>query len=194
MTHCTTNTYKMKREILNFVEKISANTYRPHKKFLADIIYGMLASGSCLLTEVAQELCEGSRKINVVDRLSRHLAEDDFSLAQNNYLESICKMVPDHPVIHIDDSDVVKPEGQQFESLGWVRDGSKSTKDKNVISKGYHVTEACVLTKTGKKKVYFQYYRIASGIAELLKHAKEGVRLWFKTLRPDQKQMRIKFA
>ena len=45
-----------------------------------------------------------------------------------------------------------------------------------------------------KKKVYFQYYRIASGIAELLKHAKEGVRLWFKTLRPDQKQMRIKFA
>ncbi len=42
MTHCTTNTYKMKREILNFVEKISANTYRPQKKFTADIIYGML--------------------------------------------------------------------------------------------------------------------------------------------------------
>ena len=155
MTHCTTNTYKMKREILNFVEKISANTYRPHKKFLADIIYGMLASGSCLLTEVTRELCEDSRRINVVDRLSRHLAEDDFSLAQNNYLQSVCKMVPDYPVIHIDDSDVIKPEGQHFESLGWVRDGSKSTKDKNVISKGYHVTEACVLTKTGHPVSFF---------------------------------------
>lgn len=155
MTYSTTNTYKMKREILNFVDKISANTYRPYKKFMADIIYGMLASGSCLLTEIAQELCEDSKKINVVDRLSRHLAEDDFRLAQNNYLESICKMVPDHPVIHIDDSDVVKPEGHHFESLGWVRDGSKSTKDKTVISKGYHVTEACVLTKTGHPVSFF---------------------------------------
>ena len=45
-----------------------------------------------------------------------------------------------------------------------------------------------------KKKVHFQYYRIASGIAELLKHAKEGVRLWFKPLRPDQRQLRIKFT
>ncbi len=155
MTYSTTNTFKMIREILNFVEKISANTYRPQKKFMADIIYGMLASGSCLLTKVAQELCEDSRKINVVDRLSMHLAEDDLSLAQNNYLESICKMVPDYPVIHIDDSDVVKPEGQQFESLGWVRDGSKSTKDKKVISKGYHVTEACVSTKTGHPVSFF---------------------------------------
>lgn len=149
MTHSTTNTFKMKREILKFVEKISKDDYRPQKKFLADIVYGMLASGSCLLTEVAQELCEDSQKINVVDRLSRHLAEDDFSNALRNYLQILSKMVPEQPVIHIDDSDVVKPEGQHFESLGWVRDGSKSTKDKTVISKGYHVTEACVLTKTG---------------------------------------------
>ena len=125
------------------------------KKFLADIAYGMLASGSCLLTKVAQELCEDSRKINVVDRLSRHLAEDDFSLSQDNYLQVIRKIVPDHPVIHIDDSDVVKPDGQHFESLGWVRDGSKITKDKTVISKGYHVTESCVLTKTGHPVSFF---------------------------------------
>ena len=114
MTHSTTNTFKMKREILNFVEKISAKASRPVKKFLADIAYGMLASGSCLLTKVAQELCEDSRKINVVDRLSRHLAEDDFSLSQDNYLQLIRKIVPDHPAIHIDDSDVVKPDRSAF--------------------------------------------------------------------------------
>jgi hypothetical protein len=49
-------------------------------------------------------------------------------------------------VIHIDDSDVVKPDGYKFEALGFVRDGSKSTDTKNVYEKGYHVTEACVLT------------------------------------------------
>ena len=35
----------------------------------------------------------------------------------------------------------------KFESLGWVRDGSESTSTKkNVYKKGYHVTEATVLT------------------------------------------------
>lgn len=47
---------------------------------------------------------------------------------------------------HIDDSDVVKPDGYKFESLGIVRDGSQSTSTKNVYKKGYHVTESCVLT------------------------------------------------
>lgn len=56
------------------------------------------------------------------------------------------KWIPSEPVIHIDDSDVVKPDGYKFESLGIVRDGSESTSSKNVYKKGYHVTEACVLT------------------------------------------------
>lgn len=49
-------------------------------------------------------------------------------------------------MIHIDDSDVVKPDGHKFEALGIVRDGSESTATKSVYKKGYHVTEACVLT------------------------------------------------
>ena len=44
--------------------------------------------------------------------------------------------------------DVVKPDGYKFEALGIVRDGSKSTKTKNIYEKGYYVTEACVLTKS----------------------------------------------
>lgn len=54
--------------------------------------------------------------------------------------------MPAAPVIHIDDSDVVKQDGYKFESLGIVRDGSESTSTKNMYKKGYHVTEACVLT------------------------------------------------
>jgi hypothetical protein len=69
--------------------------------------------------------------------------------AQKSYLYTIRKWVPDEPVVHIDDSDIVKPDGRKFESLGLVRDGSKSTDAKNVYEKGYHVTEACALTKNG---------------------------------------------
>ena len=58
------------------------------------------------------------------------------------------RLVPDEPVVHIDDSDVVKTGGSKFEVLGTVRDGSESTPAKNVYKKGCHVTEACVLTRS----------------------------------------------
>ena len=110
MANFTSNTYTLKRKILTFSNKISKQLSKPDRKFTADITYGMLASQSCLLTDVVDQLHEDSKKIN------------------------------------IDDSDVVKPDGYKFESLGIVRDGSESTSTKNVYKKGYHVTEACVLT------------------------------------------------
>lgn len=148
MAYFTSDTYKMKRKILTFSNKISEHLTKPEKKFTADITYGMLASGSCLLTDVADQLHEDSRKINTVDRLSRHLGTGIPAEAASAYLQAVKKWVPSEPVIHIDDSDVVKPNGYKFESLGIIRDGSESTSTKNVYKKGYHVTEACALTSS----------------------------------------------
>ena len=148
MLHSTSITYQMKRKILTFSNKISRHLSNPEKKFTADITYGILASGSCLLTDVADSLHEPSKKINTVDRLSRHLEKGTPASAAASYLKQVKKWVPDEPVLHIDDSDVVKPDGYKFESLGIVRDGSESTSAKNVYKKGYHVTEACVLTRS----------------------------------------------
>lgn len=146
MVNFTSNTYILKREILNFSNKISKQLPKPNRKFTADMTYGMLASGSCLLTDIVDQLHEDSKKINVVDRLSRHLDRGVPAQAKASYLQLIRKWVPSDPVIYMDDSDIVKPNGYRFESLGIVRDGSESTSAKNVYKKGYHVTEACVLT------------------------------------------------
>ena len=146
MANFTSNTYILKRKIITFSNKISKRLSKPDRKFTADITYGMLASGSCLLTDVVDQLHEDSKKINIVDRLSRHLDKGTPVSAAVSYLQMVKKWVPSEPVIHIDDSDVVKPDGYKFEALGIVRDGSESTYAKNVYKKGYHVTEACVLT------------------------------------------------
>ena len=146
MLNSTSITYQMKREILSFSNKISRKLSKPDRRFIADMNYGILASGSCLLTDIVDHLHEPSRKINIVDRLSRHLAKGIPQNALNSYLSQVRKWCPGQPAIHIDDSDVVKPDGYKFESLGWVRDGSESTAAKNVYKKGYHVTEATVLT------------------------------------------------
>ena len=146
MLNSTSKTYTLKREILSFSNKISRKLPKPDQKFIADMDYGILASQSCLLTDIAHQLHEPSKKINIVDRLSRHLTKGTPTDALKAYLSLVKKWCPQQPVIHIDDSDVVKPDGHKFESLGWVRDGSECTATKNVYKKGYHVTEATVLT------------------------------------------------
>ena len=145
MANFTSNTYTLKRKILTFSNKISRKLSKPERKFSADITYGMLASGSCLLTDICDQLHEPSKKINVVDRLSRHLEKGTPASAVSAYLQQVKKWAPAEPVIHIDDSDIVKPDGYKFEDIGLVRDGSESTSSKNVYKKGYHITEACVL-------------------------------------------------
>lgn len=102
-----------------------------------------------VLTDIADSLLEPSKKINVVDRLSSHLERGISDTLWDNYRSLIKHWTPSEPVIHIDDSDVVKPDGYKFEALGTVRDGSESTSSKNVYKKGYHVTEACVMTDSG---------------------------------------------
>lgn len=149
MANFTSNTYQMKREILTFSYKISKQLSKPERKFTADMTYGMLASESCLLTDIVDTLHENTRKVNAVERLTRHLNKGTPINALRSYLSLIRKWVPSEPVIHIDDSDVVKPDGYKFEALGIVRDGSKSTDTKNVYEKGYHVTEACAITTNG---------------------------------------------
>lgn len=146
MSNFTSNTYTLKRKILTFTNNISRQLPKPERKFAADITYGMLAAKSCLLTDVVDQLHEGSQKINIVDWLSRHLKKGTPAKAAVSCLQMVKKWGPSEPVIHIDDNDVVKPDGYKFEALGVVREGSESTPSKNVYKKGYHVTEACVLT------------------------------------------------
>lgn len=148
MLNSTSNTYILKREILTFSNKISKNLSKPDRKFTADMTYGILASGSCLLTDIVDQLHEPAKKVNSVERLTRHLNKGIPAKALNSYLSVIRKWIPDEPVIHIDDSDIIKPDGYKFEALGIVRDGSKSSDTKNIYEKGYHVAEACVLTKS----------------------------------------------
>ena len=114
MANCTTNTYTLKREILSFSNKISHKLSKPNRKFTADMTYGLLASGSCLLTDIVDQLHEDSKKVNSVERLTRHLNKGTPNAALSSYLHTIRKWVPDQPVLHIDDSDIIKPDGYKF--------------------------------------------------------------------------------
>ena len=111
MTHSITDTYKMKREIINSSKKFSARLSSPEAKFTADMTYGIVASKSCLLTQISQRLQENTKKRYTVDRLSDHLANGIPQNALGDYLRYVRSIVPSEPVIHIDDSMLLSRKG-----------------------------------------------------------------------------------
>ena len=164
MAHFSTNLMKMKRQIVSFVKKVSCDLKRPEQKFSTDFCYGVLASGSCLLTDIAHTLQEKNKKVNTVERLSRHLERGSPETAQHSYLNLVRSMVGEgETVVHIDNSDVVKPSGKAFQDLGMVRDGSKSSGKKCVLEKGFYVTEAVALTRANQPvSVYSEVWSVNS--------------------------------
>lgn len=147
MNNFTTETYSVKREILTYANKISSGSGKPDRKFIADMVYGMCASGSVLLSGIADTLKESAAKINTVDRLSRHLQKGLPKGTYRNYIKTIEDDIPKNPVILLDNSDVIKPNGKKFESMGRVKDGSA---DGIRIEDGYWVTEAVALSRANQ--------------------------------------------
>ena len=117
MVNYTTKISVLKRAIFKFAEKISAGMKRPFRKFAADMCYGAMASKSCVISDIAQELQEETQKINTIERLTRNLGVKIPEIVQNNYLNTVKQYLPDDVVIHIDDSDIVKPCGLRNSSL-----------------------------------------------------------------------------
>lgn len=150
MKHFTTNTYQLKREIVNFSKKICKDTNKPELKFVTDMIYGISKSKNILLSSISDALNEKSKKIHTIDRLSDHLSFELSTTIDNNYSNLVMDSLGEMPFFLLDDSDVVKPLGKSFEDLGTVRDGS--SKNKN-YEKGYHVTEIVGLTNNKRQPI-----------------------------------------
>lgn len=87
----TKNRTKQKKEdSLKIFHKLP----KSESKFIADMNYGMLASNIYLLTDIADQLHELSKKINIVDRLSRYPAKGVSRDALKSYLLQVKKVVP----------------------------------------------------------------------------------------------------
>ncbi|WP_244834428.1 transposase [Clostridium sp. BJN0001] len=151
MKNFTTNTYEIKRKIINFTEKITDEVGQVERKFIQDTIYGICKSKSILLSDISDSLMESINKVNTVERLSNNLMKNISDSVTVNYKKQLLKSIDmNDPVILVDDSDVIKPYGNKFDSLGFVRDGSSR---KNTCEKGYKVTEMVALTQNKKQPV-----------------------------------------
>ena len=153
MNNYTSNTYELKRDILNFSKKMSNNLPKSTQKFVMDILYGIAKSKSCLISNIARALKEDIKLKNVIERLCDNffnLSSEEINTIKNNYYNEIKDLFHDEAIALFDDSDITKRYGAKFEDLDRVIDASDP--DKKIVN-GYHVCEAVVLTKDEKQPI-----------------------------------------
>ena len=166
MNNFTTNTYEMKREIVNFSQKISEGVNsKSISKFVMDMQYGLAKGGSCLISNISRALDEDIKLNYTIDRLCDKLSyidEEDKDIIWSNYIEKVKQNIDkDNAVVLFDDSDINKEYSKKLEDLDKVLDAS--SQDKKIVN-GYHVCEATILTKTEKQpmSIYSQIYSCKS--------------------------------
>lgn len=165
MTNYTTETYQTKRDILNFSNKLSKGTTKSTKKFTSDMIYGMLSSHSCLISEITRSLKEKTKDAYVNDRLSTklmNLNNDELDIIENNYYKDVMEYLPeDYVIVLNDDTDINKEYSNKLEDLCYVRDASSRTE--RIVS-GYKVCEYVALSKNKKQPIslYSKLYSTTS--------------------------------
>ena len=154
MTNYNIYTNEMKREILNFSEKISNGLSKSTSKFILDMIYGIKKSGSVLFSNIARALDENIKLGYTIERLCdncNNLSNDEIEIIKDNYSKEAIKQLPTDEIILIeDDSDINKEYSKKLEDLCTVRDASKQ---KETYVNGYHVCEIVGLSKNEKQPI-----------------------------------------
>ena len=147
--YCNTLNHNLKRGILKFSEKISKNLSRPEFKFVSQMIFGMLSSQSCMLSEIGRRLGETATLKKTIDRLSRNLKE--FNNAEKlfeNYLHSVKSQINKNTILIVDGSDITKKYTTKSECIATVRDGSTGE-----YKLGYHTVGVSALTPEKKMPI-----------------------------------------
>ena len=161
MDNFTTNTYEMKREIVNFSKKNSTGINKSTMKFVMDMQYGLLKGGSCLISNIARSLEENIKLNYTIERICDNLSNlylEEKEVIWNNYIKEVKENIPEEDsVVLFDDSDINKEYSQKLEDLDRVIDAS--SQDKKIVN-GYHVCEATFLSKNNKQpmSIYSKIY------------------------------------
>ena len=151
MNNFNTLSHNMTRSLATFSEKICHGLPRPAFKAVTSVMYGIAASNSAHLSNIARALNEGITLKKVIDRLSRNLAtftDKKHELLLLGYLKAIKNKFDRNTVFIVDGGDIAKDYSSKLEGLCQVHDGSEDR-----ITTGYFTLEITALTKSSKSPV-----------------------------------------
>lgn len=143
MSDYNTFANSLKRSVLLFADSLSKNTSVPVRKFIRDMIFGILSSKSVQLASISRALHEPIDLKKTQERLSRNLqsfSNADYTDVMFNHAVSFRSKVNRFTPIIIDHTDISKTYARKMEGLSYVWDGSR----KAAYDLGYCICEAAV--------------------------------------------------
>ena len=124
---------RLREQIGKFSGDVSVGLGKVAERFVTEMIYGIQASQSVMLTEIARRLEEAISIKKTEERLSRNLQRKELEpTVQNNISKLAAPRINPETLIIIDPSDIKKKYAEKMEYLGTVRDGSE-----NKLTQGY---------------------------------------------------------
>jgi hypothetical protein len=126
---------RLREKIVYFSGELSKGLCKTSHRFVAEMIYGIQARQSVVLTEVARALEERISIKKSEERLSRQLGRQGLgAVVQDNLLAQASKRIKDDTLLIIDSSDITKKYARKMQYLATVRDGSEGQ-----LAEGYWV-------------------------------------------------------
>jgi len=150
----STIAFRAKEQLGKFLGKVFTHFSRPKQKFLADMLYGIQASGDTQLSSIMRAINDDPAMRHAVEkRLSRNVADEDIGYEVDKaILAEGSRHVRDDSLILVDPTEIRKEFGLRMEHVTMVRDASRSSKEgREVLVHGYHGCMA-VACQNGRRK------------------------------------------
>lgn len=137
--------HKMLYQIEKFSGELCASLGKVPSRFVQEMLYGILSSGSVHLTKISRSLCESITLHKTHDRLSRNLSNKELEVElEKSLLKMASPRIGKDTLIIIDPSDIIKPYARKMEYLGEFETGAKRRLGKR---KGYWLYPAIGVDK-----------------------------------------------
>lgn len=134
---------------------------RPERKFIGEMLHGLLKEPGIYVTGVARSLDERMKLKKTWERLNRNIRREGLweRMTQMHLVQQAMRVRRKRYCV-IDLSDVQKVEATQLEGLALVRDGDKSKRDASVIGMGFNWLNAVMADRDGLLPVYSELYSL----------------------------------
>ncbi len=133
------NRGKVKKISLSLINQIKSEISLPLKKFIMEICFGMLISGSCNVNLIAGILHEKTGLKHTLKRLHRMLLKSSLlEIANKLSLKESVRKINKKTVLALDGGDISHQYGKKFEKSAKVKDGSRKGKE---LSEGYWLNQ-----------------------------------------------------
>jgi hypothetical protein len=151
----------MRMHSYEFSQRVTRGFKKPERKWVGEMLYGILKSKDVKLTHIGRALKEDTKMKHTEKRLSRNVSRKDISeKLLDSYLLTGKKPVREETILSLDLSDISKKEAKKMENLCGVWNGSEGRN-----SNGYWLCTV-VAKNLEKEEVIPLYNELYSSRAE----------------------------